>query len=182
MPKLPTSGSLSGGCNPGTDEASKRGNYFGILTRGWLWSFGSVSCSEVVVVDWIKIRDRAYQWAIAHHKDADDNHRQAFANSVAYLVTGASGGSHGPSLREHLVSWSLMGIGGNVGSVGGLTALYPDNSLPRAGEWEYGKAIAFATPLCFDPPEKYLDKLIQISGQEHCFDDAEVDASALKKR
>lgn len=133
-------------------------------------------------MDWQTAHDQAMEWAIAHHPSADKNHRHAFAQGVAYLVTGTSGGSHGPSLREHLVSWSLMGEKGRVGNVGGMTAIYPDGSLPAAGCWEIERAIAHATPLCFDPPETYLDKLLQISGQEHCFDDAEVDINALKKR
>lgn len=133
-------------------------------------------------MDWAKIHSKALNWGKSNHANADPNHRQAFANSVAYLVTGASGGHHGPSLREHLVSWSLMGIGGKVANINGLTAIYSDGTLPRAGEWEYEAAISFATPLCFDPPEKYLDRLIQISGQEHCFDNAEVDIAELKKR
>jgi hypothetical protein len=130
---------------------------------------------------WQEIRDLAMEWAIDNRPKADQNHREAFANSVAYLVTGASGGSHGPSLREHLVSWSLMGRMGRVG-VGGVTVIYPDGSLPPAGNWSFDEAIAYASPLCFDDPEKHIDKLLQISGSEHCFDDAEVDIAALKKR
>ncbi len=37
--------------------------------------------------------------------------RAAFANSVAYLVTGASGGYGGPSVREHTAS-QMYGPGG----------------------------------------------------------------------
>lgn len=123
-------------------------------------------------MDWSKIHADACGWARSHHPTADTNHRQAFANAVTYLVTGASGGSHGPSLREHLVSWGLMGIGGKIGD---------DGTLPRAGQWDYEGAIAFAAPLCFDPPEKFLIQLVQISAHEHHFDDAEVDISAVKK-
>jgi len=132
-------------------------------------------------MDWSTIHADAGGWARSHHPTSDTNHRKAFANAVTYLVTGASGGSHGPSLREHLVSWSLMGIGGKIGDFDGLTVLYPDGTLPRAGQWDYDDAIAFADPLCFDPPEKHLDRLIQISGQEHCFDDAAGDIAAVKK-
>jgi len=41
--------------------------------------------------------------------DASPQLRAAFANSVAYLVTGLTGGYGGPSMREHAVAHTYAG-------------------------------------------------------------------------
>lgn len=127
---------------------------------------------------------KAMNWAIANHPDASLNHRAAFANSVQYFCTGLSGGYSGPSMREHLCSWSLAGARGKVEAVslGGeaVTALYPDGSLPLAGNWKFDEAIEHCAPLCFEPAEKYRDRLTQILEREHCFDDDPVDLAVLR--
>ena len=131
---------------------------------------------------WGDVWQEAHDWAIINHPTQSLYHRAAFANSVAHLVTGASGGS-GPSLREHLCSWSLAG-GGEISSTAlgdeAITVLHPDRTLPMAGQWGVKDAIAHCAPLCFEPVEKYLKTLLQISEREHCFDDDPEDIIALR--
>jgi len=115
-----------------------------------------------------RVLEKALAWAKRNYSQASPAHQAAFANSVSYLVTGFSGGYGGPSLREHLVSWSL----GEVGSVslGGvaMTTVRPTKPLP--GEWQFEEAVAFAAPLCFEPAEAFGEKLLQIWEREYCFD------------
>jgi hypothetical protein len=130
------------------------------------------------------ILKNALDWAIEHHPNDSLAHRCAFANSVQYLVAGMSGGFGGPSLREHLCSWSLAGIHGSVNAieVGGeaMTAIYPDGSLPRSGQWTFEDAVNHCAPLCFEAAEKYRDRLLQIQEREHCFDDDPQDLEELR--
>jgi hypothetical protein len=130
--------------------------------------------------------EQAMQWAKENHPAASIQHKAAFANSVAYLATGASGGFGGPSLREHLCSWKLAGASGIVdtASVGdeAVTMLRPDGSLPSAGVWGLDSAIAFCEPLCFDAAIKYRDILTQIQEREYCFDDDPKDLEELREK
>jgi hypothetical protein len=130
------------------------------------------------------ILQRAMQYAIAHQPSASLQHRAAFSNSVAYMVTGSSGGLGGPSIREHLCSWSLAGDLGTIGAVslGGeaMTVIYPDGTLPKTGEWEYEAAIAHCTPLCFGDIRQWRDRALQILEREYCFDDDPADLEALR--
>ena len=62
------------------------------------------------------ILERAFEYGKSQHPDAPAEHHAAFANSVAYAMTGASGGYGGPSMREHLASRlviSKFGAGAN---------------------------------------------------------------------
>jgi len=128
--------------------------------------------------------EKAMEWARLNHLTASTEHKAAFANSVAYLVNGGSGGYGGPSIREHLVSWSLAGKSGSVEAIAiageAMTLLNPDGSLPMPGQWSFDAAIAHCEPLCFDPAEKYRDLLIKIQEREHCFDDDPEDIKALR--
>jgi len=122
---------------------------------------------------------RAMAWANTHYAHESMQHKAAFANSVAYLVTGISGGYGGPSLREHLVSWSLGTTGAvNIGGQA-MTTITPGN-LPLPGDWAFEAAVAHAAPLCFDPARKYLNLLIQIQEREYCFDDDPEDFKVLR--
>lgn len=116
------------------------------------------------------------------HPNAPIQHHAAYANSVAYLVTGASGGYGGPSCREHSVSWALSGASGRQTQVetnlGVMTLQYPDGSLPPAGHWEYEKALDFANPLCYGELTKIHYECYRY---EHCFDDAPEDIEQIKK-
>ena len=57
---------------------------------------------------------------------ASPQRKVAFANSVAYLVTGMSGGIGGPSVREHAAS-RLHGPGGNCFYEQAVDVLIQDN-------------------------------------------------------
>ncbi len=123
--------------------------------------------------------EQAMAWANQNKPEASMHHKAAFANSVSYLVTGVSGGYGGPSLREHLVSWSLGAVG--TTNIGGrtMTTITPGN-LPMPGNWTFEAAIAHAAPLCFEPAKRHLNTLIQIQEREHCFDDDPEDLKALR--
>ena len=127
---------------------------------------------------------KAMDWASINKPDASMSHKAAFANSVAYLCSGWSGGYGGPSLREHFCSWALAGDEGlnETASLNGLTITiqFPDGRLPRAGHWKFEEAVKFCDPLCFEPAEKYLKTVLQISEREHCFDDDPEDIKALR--
>lgn len=113
------------------------------------------------------------------HPNAPAQYHAAFANSVAYLVTGASGGYGGPSCREHAVSHSaLLQGGGKATTVGDMNAFVPGPDTVMPGKWSYESAIAFAEPLCFG---KLQDIHFQCYRSENCFDDAPSDVEALKK-
>jgi hypothetical protein len=127
---------------------------------------------------------RAINWACANKPDSSMSHKAAFANSVAYLCSSWSGGYGGPSMREHLCSWALAGAEGlnETASLNGLaiTIQFPDGRLPRAGHWDFQQAVKFCEPLCFEPAQRYLKILLQISEREHCFDDDPADLEALR--
>lgn len=130
------------------------------------------------------ILQKAMAWAKKNKPESSISHKAAFANSVQYLVTGYSGGFGGPSLREHLCSWSLAGANGRTEtvSIGGeaMTTIYPDGTLPSAGEWSFEDAVKHCEPLCFNPASDYRNTLLQIQEREHCFDDALEDLEVLR--
>src|SRR5690606_26976322 len=70
---------------------------------GWRSGEDNVDYYNVLV-------EQAREHAEREHPEASAQHRAAFANSVAYLVTGWSGGYGGPSVREHAVSHAAAGI------------------------------------------------------------------------
>lgn len=125
--------------------------------------------------------EQAQSWAEIHYRSSSIFHKTAFANSVAYLTTGFANGC---SLREHLVSWSLAGRGAIEAVAWGdeaITAISPDGTLPRAGDWTFEAACSFAAPLCFNPASMYRDALLRILEREHCYDDDPEDLEALQK-
>ncbi len=93
---------------------------------------------------------QAMELGKAKHSDAPQHHHAAFANSVAYLVTGMSGGYGGPSMREHQASR----IGHSQGQVGAYSF---EDAVKAVEDCCYG-------PLTFDHATMLED--------EHCFDDA----------
>lgn len=130
-------------------------------------------------MDYSKILEQAYAWGQKKHPESNKYRYAAFANSVAYLVTGGSSGYGGPSIREHCVSWALAGDGFNVPAqtnLGTLTMQIPDRRLPSAGEWEFEKACQFAEPICYGKLPAIASKIAQ---QEHCFDDEPADLAEL---
>lgn len=119
-------------------------------------------------------------WGEGEASGSSPQKHAAFANAVAYLCTGWSGGYGGPSVREHAVSWSLSGAGGRQEvaktNLGPLVVQYPDGTLPQAGEWEFEAACQFAAPIVFGP---LTDLHRQVWSAEHHFDDDPEDLKAL---
>ena len=120
----------------------------------------------------------AFTWGQAKHPYSTNYRHAAFAKIVSYMVTGASGGYGGPSIREYAVSWALAGDGFNVPTEGSLTMQFPDGRLPRAGEWEFEQACQFAEPICYGILPAIAKKIVE---QEHCFDDDPQDLEKLWK-
>lgn len=135
-------------------------------------------------IDREKVLYQAKAYGEQRHPDASNYKHCAFANSVIYLMTGASGGFGGPSLREHCVTWSLAGDGLNVPvntSIGRLVIQSSDGRLPRAGskEWTFEKACEFAEPICYGILPAIAKK---ISYCEPHFNDDPEDLAALNKQ
>lgn len=96
-----------------------------------------------------KILDRAMAVGAELHPGAPKEHHAAFANSVAYLVTGFSGGFGGPSMREHLA--------GRIGHAKGLVS-----------NCAFEQAVEAVKVCCYgDLTVEHANML-----EEHCFDDA----------
>ena len=106
------------------------------------------------------------------YPEAHHSRHSAFANSVTYLLTGASGGYGGPSMREHAVSWSLSGDGYQefIRTNGGVKIVmqFPDGRIKMPGEWEYAEDCAFAEPICYGKLPLICKKIYIL---EHCFND-----------
>lgn len=130
-------------------------------------------------MEYTEALEKAMKWAQANKPASSLQHKTAFANSVAYLITGAPGGFGGPSLREHLVSWSLGTVGSTELAGQAMTTITPGD-LPMPGQWKFDEAIAHADPICFEPAAKFRNRLIQIQEREHCFDDDPADLAALR--
>lgn len=95
-----------------------------------------------------EVLDRAMKLGKEKHPSAPQHHHAAFANSVATLVTGWSGGFGGPSMREH---WAARVATGEPGSYNF------DDAVTAVEEACYGA-------LTIDHAQMLED--------EHCFDDA----------
>lgn len=108
------------------------------------------------MLDSTTIAAQALRWADANYPEASVQHRTAFANGVAVLVTGESGGYGGPSIREHAI-----------------TAHKNDQIL-----WDELAAIALAAPIAFGPLDIELAQLIAATKQ--CRDDDPADLAKLK--
>ena len=104
------------------------------------------------------VLDSALELGKNHHTGRSIALHAAFANSVAYLVTGMSGGYGGPSVREHLVSHYAL-------------AHY------RPGKWDFPSACSFAEGIVYG--ELPLDDAHRIAMQEYCFDDDPEDSRKL---
>ncbi len=100
--------------------------------------------------DYEVILSRARQLGEERHPGAPAEHHSAFANSVAYAVTGASGGYGGPSMREHWCSRLIAREG-------------------IAGELDFEHAVAICEQACYGPLTVQTARML---AAEHCFDDA----------
>lgn len=86
---------------------------------------------------------------------------QSFANSVTYLVTGASGGYGGPSIRD-------------------LTIGYAPKPKP-VGQFSFEEAVAFCEPLVFGPLTQ-LHLEVWAAESEISFDNDPADLVKLSKK
>jgi hypothetical protein len=136
--------------------------------------------NEEKIMDYHNILEKAREWGCQKHPQANNYRHAAFANSVAYLVVGVSGGYGGPSIREHAVSYAIAGDGFNLPantSMGTLTVQFPDGRLPSSGEWDFDSACLFAEPIVYGRLPASSRKIIQ---QEHCFNDDPADLEELR--
>ena len=127
-----------------------------------------------------KTLERAIEWAQDNYPNSSQQQQSAFANSVVYLTTGWSGGYGGPSIREHLCSHALVGDGENIltrTDLGDITVSYPDGRLPRAGQWDFDRAVQFCCPICFGQLSRYALKIVVM---EYCFDDDPQDLEQVR--
>jgi hypothetical protein len=92
--------------------------------------------------------------------EASPQKKAAFANSVAYLVTGWSGGYGGPSVREHAASYRFLGMAGRFSFDEAVRVLIADDG-PIFG------------------PISDLHRQLWLT--EHCFDDDPADVEELSK-
>lgn len=106
------------------------------------------------MIESASVAAHALRWANDNYPEASVQHRAAFANGVALLVTGQSGGLGGPSIREHAIARS------------------------HVGRLELEAAIALAAPIAFGPLDLNAARAIVLS--EHCFDDDPDDLAALE--
>lgn len=128
----------------------------------------------------LEVLKKAMEWAKENKPKASHYHQYAFTNSVNYLVTGWSGGYGGPTIREHLCSHALVGDGENIltrTDLGIITVSHPDGRLPRAGEWDFDRAVQFCAPICFGGLSRYALKIVCM---EHCFDDDPEDLEQIR--
>ena len=101
------------------------------------------------------ILKRAMDFGKEKYPNAPVEHHAAFANSVAYAMTGMSGGYGGPSMREHWASRiiiSSFGVGLNRCS--------------------FEQAVDAVEECCFG---ELTYEIALMSRCEHCFDDPEAD-------
>ena len=132
-------------------------------------------------MDLSELFEKAWAYSLIRHPQASVQKRHAFANSVVYLVSGYSSGSKGPSIREHLVSYSLAGERGMVvpNKRKGLTLVHPDGSLPMAGDWTFENACTHCEAIVYGPLP--LAKAREVAAYEYCFDDDPEDLEVLAK-
>lgn len=110
-------------------------------------------------MDYDDIPKQAMALGEKRHPDALDEHHGAFANSVAYLVTGMSGGYGGPSMREHAAS--------RVGHTAGLV-----------GTCTFDEAVVAVEEVCYGPLTLAIAEMFE---EENCFDDATSEIAAAKE-
>lgn len=106
------------------------------------------------------ILETAMRIAQAEQPEAGVYRQAAFANSVAYLCTGWSGGYGGPSIREHTTC--KVGV----------------SRYRNAGEWSFEDACRFTARWCFG--RMNFQHRVCVDG-EHCFGDDPQDVEILRK-
>ena len=122
-----------------------------------------------------EVLKKATEYAQRHYPSESFQRRAAFSNSVAYLVTGWSGGYGGPSIREHLVSWWVHDPNSVKFDHWRLQHGVP---LPKPGEWKIDEAVLVCEAFCFRNLPKVTS--LRISAIEYCFDDDPEDLETIK--
>lgn len=89
--------------------------------------------------------------------DTSTEKKAAFANSVAYLVSGASGGYGGPSVREHSVSWAY-GPGGRYAFEEACELLLKEDGLIFSPIQDIHREV-YEAEYCFDDDYEDLKEL-----------------------
>ncbi len=116
--------------------------------------------------------EQVLDWLRKNQINPSPQHTAAFVNSVCYLVTGRSEYPYGPSLREHLVKFSLN---------------YPFEksslkTLFSPGDWYTCEAILHCAPLCFEAANNFSDTLVFLADTMECTDDDPRDLIFLAQR
>lgn len=106
------------------------------------------------------ILERAFEHGKSQHPDAPAEHHAAFANSVAYAMTGASGGYGGPSMREQLAGRLVVREFGT-----------------SANRCTFEQATELLDECCYG--ELTLQHALML--EEHCFGDAPGEVEEAKK-
>lgn len=109
--------------------------------------------------DYKQVLERALALGRERHPDTPAEHHGAFANSVAYCITGYSGGFGGRSMREHLARRTA-------------------HARSVVGSCDFDTAVEVVEGICYGP---LTLEHAQILENEDCFDDApgEVEAARL---
>lgn len=126
-----------------------------------------------------KIFQDAEDWVKQHYPEASLYKQAAFLNSVCYLCTGICPmETSGPSIREHLVSWSLAGDNPIGRLPNGLTVITPDPKYSGPGNWDFNLACDHAAAICFGPLSR---QALDVIKQENVFDDDPEDTELVKR-
>ncbi len=95
------------------------------------------------------ILEKAMQLIQERKPEASAQKKAAFAGSVAYLVTGWSGGYGGPSVREHAVSRVFIGLSGQYNFESAVEMMILEDG-PIFGPIRDIHRDCWATEHCFD--------------------------------
>jgi len=95
---------------------------------------------------------QALSWAKDKKPDTSPQHQAAFANSVATIITGWSGGYGGPSMREHAAT----------------------RQIGCRSDLSFDEVCSLVEPVVFGP----LTEEHRIVEEEYCFDDDPSDLAA----
>ncbi len=106
-----------------------------------------------------EVLERAMKLGKEKHPEAPQHHHAAFANTVATLVTGWSGGYGGPSMREH---WAAR-----VAEAKGTD-----------GSFSFDDAVTTVDEACYGALTIDHARMLE---EEHCFDDAPGETEAAQR-
>jgi len=129
-------------------------------------------------LDFNSVWEEGLRRAAIHFPENNVKQRE-FSSTFTYLVTGGFAGS--PTLREHLVSYSLALQGdGELGqAIFGLQSFNPDSRFKRSGEFSADEAEEFILPLLqmkLSRDNKLVNLILE---REYHFDDDPLDLKEL---